>query len=64
MTKTSNMFYRKQLKWVRLFAFFVIRLYRGRMTKKADLFGSFTQGCGCCAALPWAIIFRPYGALK
>jgi hypothetical protein len=34
----------------RLFAFFVIRLYRGRMTKKAGVFWIVTQGCGCCAA--------------
>ena len=45
-------------------AFFVIRLHPGRMTKKACVLGSFTQRCGCYAALHWAIIFRPYGASK
>jgi hypothetical protein len=44
--------------------FFVIRLYRGRMTKKACVIGFVTQGCGCCAAFPWAIIFRAYSALE
>jgi hypothetical protein len=42
-------------------AFFVIRLYRGRMTKKADICGALPRAS---LRSPWAILCRPYGALR
>jgi len=36
----------------------------GANDEKSLVLGSFTQRCGCYAALHWAIIFRPYGASK
>jgi len=31
--------------------------------EKSGLVWIVTQDCGCCAALSWAIIGRPFGAL-
>jgi hypothetical protein len=36
----------------------------GANDEKTGLVGPDTQGCGCCAAFPWATIFRHYVALK
>jgi hypothetical protein len=34
----------------------------GANDEKRRSIWNVTQGCGCCAALPWATMCRPYGA--